>query len=291
MLRACWASARAAAAARRSRASAKRSLAARHAARLRPRRFFRLAFGRRSFADPHLALVVGLLESRDLSSSSAGSFSSSARSAACCFCRSTAPASRCSASLCALAPFGLLACGGTEALAVGRGLARLGRGFGAFVGDGRRSARAAVARAASTSLLQRCRIGQRGKRALGRSDRFARRFSTGSRSRLTLRQTGCAAPRSLERRGRGIDRPSSLARIAFRGERRVRASSARPGIAPSAASASSRSARAHSRPPAPAPAAPRRAAARRLARSSRSAAAAPAPFATKPSHRRSRHRA
>ena len=67
--------------------------------RTRRRGPLRLALGSRSFADRRLAVIVGPLERGNLLVEPAGSFSSPARSAACCFCRSIAPASRCSASL------------------------------------------------------------------------------------------------------------------------------------------------------------------------------------------------
>ena len=62
----------------------------------------------------------------------------------------------------ALAPFGLLARRGAQALAIGRRFARLGRGFGALVGDGR-GGRSGGVPSSLDFLLQNRWIGQSGE--------------------------------------------------------------------------------------------------------------------------------
>ena len=98
-----------------------------------------------------------------------------------------------------LAPFGLLARGGAQPLAVGGRFARLGRGFGALVGDGRGGGRRRCARAPDI-LLQRRRIRQGGERLLGGGDGVAGRFQHRLEIGLPLRRARRAAPRSARAR-------------------------------------------------------------------------------------------
>ena len=224
-----------------------------------------------------------------LTSSSAGSFSSSARSAACCFCRSIADGEPLLGVGLALAPFGLLAPGGARPLAVGRGLARLGRRFGALVGDGRRRR----CRASRARLRRRCSSaagsGKRGERTARPRRPLRARPRAPARGRPGAGQGRRAAPRSARApppRHRSPAPPR--AHRARPRAPRVRASSAAVAALLHRCERARRARQPPRRPPLRAPGSSSASSASRLARSSRSAAAAPAPIATKPSQRRSR---
>ena len=207
----------------RSRVSADRSLAAADQLR-RAATTASSASRSAAAASPilDLALVIGLLElARCCASSCAGSFSRSARSAACCSCRSSAPASRCSASAWRLRHSACSRPAALDALAVGRGFARLGRGLGALVGN-RAAAVAAALRARFDVLLQRRRIGQSAERTVRRRPRLrAAASSTGSRSACRWASAAALGLDPLQRRRRSVDRPRRFARVALGGERRV----------------------------------------------------------------------
>ena len=258
----------------------------------RPRRPPPRPRARRSTASPilHLALVVGTFELARLStSSSAGSFSSSGPLRS--LLRLPLDALRepllgvgraaCATRACSRAA-------GAQPLAVGRGLARPGRRFRALVGDRGRGRLPQRPRAASTSCSSAAGSGSAASERSRRAD--------APRARLPAPAPDPPGAARAPLRWASI-RSSAAARHRWPGRHRERRARRRapacaplrrsPGIAPSAARASSRSgARGIDRLVA-VPASSSASCASRLARSSRSAAAAPDPFATKPSQRRS----